>query len=259
MVELSLKERKELSLEILQYIKKVCEDNCIHYYLAYGTLLGSVRHRGFIPWDDDIDIWVPFDEYRSLMNILSNSKRYELLDFTSGDKWKGYFSKLSDPSTTIVDNSNNCSIKRGVSVDIFPLYNYDRSSLKSSKMNKYVGKLKMISNYYNKQYASFAKRLYCRTMLLFFWDYNKIIRELFALNDKLSSSNSLACLGSIYNSKDRYDKEWFNSFKEMPFENCFFVVPNNYESVLTKLYGDYNQLPPVNLRVSNHNVKAYRL
>ena len=124
MVELSLEERKKIGLDILKDLDGICRSNGIKYFLAYGTLIGAVRHKGFIPWDDDIDIWVKIEEYEKLLEALKAQSKYEVISNLDSEYWQNSFSKLSDSSTIIIDNGlnqNEC-LRRGVAVDIFPIF-----------------------------------------------------------------------------------------------------------------------------------------
>ena len=118
MKKMSLDERKQVSLDILNYIDEVCKRENMSYYLAYGALLGAIRHNGFIPWDDDVDIWVRADDYWKFAELMRKSK-YDILFYPYNNGWDMHFMKISDASTVIKDN--NTLTKRGVAVDVFPL------------------------------------------------------------------------------------------------------------------------------------------
>ena len=255
---MTLEERKALSLEILKHFKSVCEKNNIRYFLAYGTLLGCVRHAGFIPWDDDVDVWVPLNDFIKLMYILKDDKKYELLDFTKGEKWKGYFSKLSDRSTIVLTDNCTNQIKRGISLDIFPLYNFDPSNKKNKKIETKINSIKILSNYYNKQYKSIPKRLYCFFMSKFFWNYSKIIKSVCKLNNEIQSIY-YSTYGSIYSERDIHSATSFSETILMKFQDDFFNVPIGYDQILNSIYGDYKKMPPISEQKTNHKVKAYYL
>ena len=114
---------KEIELSILDYIDDVCKTNHIKYYLAYGTLLGAIRHKGFIPWDDDIDIYLLRDDYMKFVKIVNEQRndRYEILSIYNDDSYNYEFAKVIDKRTAL--NASNFIInkKEGVWVDVFPL------------------------------------------------------------------------------------------------------------------------------------------
>ncbi len=221
MRELNLEERKEISLKILNYIKKVCDDNNLSYFLAYGTLIGCIRHKGFIPWDDDIDIWVPVKDYDQLMTLLKESDKFELLDYKEGKEWRGYFSKLSDPNTSVVslDSPNK---KRGVAVDIFPLFTYPDDKKLYKKAKKYSYMANILGNYYHKQYKSIVKKMYCFILNLIGLNYKHYINKLFNLEHKVKGDYYVA-YNSIYKERDIHKKELFTKIPITKINNFFIL------------------------------------
>ena len=107
MKELHIEERKRICVEILLEFDNICKEQDITYFLAYGTLLGAIRHQGFIPWDDDVDVWVPIEEYFQLIQVLKLKSKYKLLECFGNENWPMGFSKLSDPSTIVIDNGSH--------------------------------------------------------------------------------------------------------------------------------------------------------
>ena len=115
---ISLEQQKLISQEILDYIAEFCNKHNIRYYLAYGTLLGAVRHQGFIPWDDDIDIIMFREDYRKFLSLF-RSNRYHCLSFEN-DTYYQSFSKIVDSKTAMVTDNMIPLEDLGVAVDIFP-------------------------------------------------------------------------------------------------------------------------------------------
>lgn len=99
MRELSLDELREVELDILKTFHNFCEENKIKYYLSNGTLLGAVKYRGFIPWDDDIDVFVPREDYDRLISIFKDSEKYHLFAFERNERYRYLFAKLCDMAT----------------------------------------------------------------------------------------------------------------------------------------------------------------
>lgn len=123
MREIDLERRKEISLDILLEIKRILEKHEIKYYLAYGTLIGAIRHKGFIPWDDDIDIWVGVDDIKRALDILMSESKYDILSlYEHRSNWNRPFAKVSDPRTIICNRDKRATVDRGVAVDVFPLF-----------------------------------------------------------------------------------------------------------------------------------------
>ena len=117
--EISVEELKKLELDILKYLKNVCSENGLTYYLAFGTLLGAVRHKGFIPWDDDIDVWMPREDYEKLKIIMRNKVNSRYL-FVTPKEYKNYgvaFGKIIDKKTLLVEESYSSEYDLGVYIN----------------------------------------------------------------------------------------------------------------------------------------------
>lgn len=122
MKKLTLDEVKKIQLEILAYIDSFCKKNNISYFINYGTLLGAVRHKGFIPWDDDIDISMDREHYNMFIEKFNqDSSKYKILSLDTDKTYFNNFIKVVDTTTKIVDNRNYKTFSCGVFVDIFPM------------------------------------------------------------------------------------------------------------------------------------------
>lgn len=245
MVELTLEEKKSGCLEILNYIHNLCKKADIQYFLAYGTLLGAIRHKGYIPWDDDVDIWVPFEQFEVLMDLLEKDGKYRIYNYFSSEDWGEAFSKVCDKRT--------CGIKRvtgsndpGLSVDIFPLVSCSPES---------VGKL-----FYYKRMAtrmwSYEAKL-CKNTLkkTAYGIYHMFGKNNFYYRDKF---NSLAkrSKGKTFYFADMTAATPLSDADfgqvEVGFEGCKFSAPSGYDKILHFLYNDYMELPPESER-EGHN------
>lgn len=101
-----IKEIQKIELNILKYFKSVCVANGLRYYMAFGTLIGCVRHKGFIPWDDDIDVFMPYSDYLKLVQIFKNSdqKKYKLVSYETDDRYTAALPKIIDTDTHLIQN-----------------------------------------------------------------------------------------------------------------------------------------------------------
>ncbi len=133
-----MREIKEIELKILIEFDRLCKENNLTYYLAFGTLLGAARHGGFIPWDDDIDVMMPRDDYERLLvgfNEWSQSDCYELKVYSDG--YSIYpFAKMVNNRTVVTENFTRCEFKIGVWMDIFPLDNVNKDDRELFKKEK---------------------------------------------------------------------------------------------------------------------------
>ena len=134
----TVEELQKIELEILKYIDKVCKENNLTYFLAYGTLIGAIRHKGFIPWDDDVDIQMPRDDYNKLCDILKEENgRYKLLDHKEGLGYIYPFAKVIDSNTRLIETGLTETVNMGVYIDIFPI---DGTPNDFKKRKKYLKK-----------------------------------------------------------------------------------------------------------------------
>nr|MCR5207201.1 LicD family protein [Eubacterium sp.] len=127
MKELSLEEVKKTELEILIRFDEICKNNNIEYSLAYGTMLGAVRHNGFIPWDDDIDVFVKRSDYEKLLGLRYDDGRFEIKSHRYSNNYYYPFAKMIDKNTDL-DVSWRLDKDMGVFIDIFPLDYHDNNS-----------------------------------------------------------------------------------------------------------------------------------
>ena len=118
-------EIKESVFDILSYFDKVCRDNGLPYSLAFGTMLGAVRHKGFIPWDDDVDVCLLREDYEKLLEILKNNEddRFKVIDSKINDTYFYNVAKIVDTRTSLIEKKYKKIYGYGVYVDIFPLDN----------------------------------------------------------------------------------------------------------------------------------------
>ena len=122
MRKLSIEEAKKLELDILDFIDSFCKEHGINYCINYGTLIGAIRHKGFIPWDDDIDLSMTRENYERFIQLFSEKQsRYKLLSLETDDQYFNNFIKIVDPTTKIIDTRNTKTYDSGVFIDIFPM------------------------------------------------------------------------------------------------------------------------------------------
>lgn len=266
MYELSLPERKEIGINILNELDKICREHGITYFLAYGTLIGAVRHNGFIPWDDDIDVWVPIGDYEKLLSVLTKESKYQVLNNISDVHWPRCFAKLSDSTTIIEDGTdeNKFATPRGVAVDLFPLFGCknDRKWLEGIvrirdsrlRMYNYENGILSKSGVVNK--GKIAYSALCR-MIGHSQEYYAGL--LLNKEKELTETGYLGCPISPYNVRDVHNETAFSRTVQHVFEDGTYPIPVGWDSILTDLYGNYMQLPPVEKQITNHNVRAYRV
>lgn len=264
MQPLSLSEIKNIELNILIFLDRICKENGLRYYLCGGTLLGAVRHQGFIPWDDDIDVSMPRPDYDKLLDLLSDNTEYSIL----APMDKGYyynFAKLVDSNTQLIEYGYNSISNMGIYIDIFPLEGMpDNDQTRRQHCAKLLKVRKQI-NSYSYTAPKLRKNIfaYLRTCYLYF--RNKLIsldywqKKYLQIASKYSYEKSqyVFASGGAYKTKDIFPKAFFSKGVNLQFENQSFTCPTEYSAYLTHLYGNYMQLPPEDKRVSHHVFCAY--
>ena len=267
MKEISFEEVKRIELDILSYFASFCEKNGLQYFLTYGTLIGAIRHKGFIPWDDDVDIQMPREDYVRLIERFNkdNNSPYRMI---SPDQKESYYTivKIIDTRTVKVEEG----IKQaplGVDIDIFPL---DGTPEDDKEYRKWYKKLmKCYQQHLALQSLAsgswkYRIKLFFQKMgiLLSYGTLNKngILRRAQKLHAK-HPYGERATVGTIeccFNGiKNRLRKEWFSGYVYVPFEDREFRVPIGYDNILKAIYGNYMQLPPEEARVTHHRNNVY--
>lgn len=264
-IEVSLSELRKIGVDMLQYLDKICLENNINYFVYYGTLLGAIRHNGFIPWDDDIDIVLLRDDYEKLLEILKkeNKTDYKLLDFSIQNDYFYPYAKLINTKTSVSESLFENIDNYGLFVDIFPLDNIpdDKDQLeKRLKKIKFYQKLSywwaMDLSYEKNKAKKFIKIIIKKMVKLYglkriMRNYNKVSIKYNNIDTEYCSHNYPVPTCALYK------KEYLKSPIRHKFENIEVNIPKEYDEILKEEYGDYMKLPPEKDRVLTHKMKYY--
>ncbi|MDO4758027.1 MAG: LicD family protein [Rikenellaceae bacterium] len=254
---------RAIQLEILDDVHAFCDQNGLNYSLSGGTLLGAIRHRGYIPWDDDIDIMMPRPDYDRFLATYTSS-RNRVIDLSQSELCEEMFAKVSRNGTAMIDHSFGRNLY-GVNIDLFPIEGIPQEGVESY-VNEIVQRKTRITQVI--PYYKIVKRgrwmwwLKCLLKRCRYWNFDAIMKLKAALNERVHSSDFQrskqvgAVLGS-YGMKELMPRTACEEYVELPFENRTFRAIGGYEIYLRNLYGDYMQLPPVEKRVSHHFYDAY--
>ena len=267
MKELTLNELKDIEFNLLKVFDAFCIENNLKYGLAYGTLLGAIRYKGFIPWDDDVDVLMPRDDYNRLLKLYKDSERYRLYAFERNDKYQFPYAKLCDMTTSKDESGYISSVELGVDIDIFPLDYWDNDLKKAKREVKRISRNMFclgLSKLKNADSANPVKRfikgiLMCYSKMRGSKHFiEKIIKE----SDKKKQTGS-QYMGTkswcVYGERNIVPTEAFSEFPKIEFEGEKFPAPIGYDTYLTCLYGDYLPEPPKEKQKTHHSFKAYRL
>ena len=270
---ISLKEVQKGSLEILKKIDEICHQLNLKYYLAYGTLIGAVRHKGFIPWDDDIDIMMPRKDYDIFVHYFINNKEelkpFEIINPQVNNKCPYTISRISDSRFQLdVDNEDDYGI--GLFVDVYPLDGVGNTIEEYSKLKKissifasmcFLSTRQSVKRENTKSTLKYIIKFPAFIVAKMFGK-NYFMRKLYRLAAKCDYSNSkyIGCV--IWASDDGlrgiFPKEWFDQTVDIEFEGAYFKAPKEFDKVLTHGYGNYMKLPPEKDRIAHHYYDAYK-
>lgn len=258
-----LKKLQKTELEILNEFVSICEKHNLEYFLAGGTLLGAVRHKGFIPWDDDIDVGMPRKDYNKFIKICKNelNSRFFLDCYETNKYCWSPFAKIRIRNTKMIeDMSKNSKSNQGIWIDIFP---YNNIKKQFSKIHKFQQKIndcirtlitiKLDIPYYN---GTEKKKKIIKVCLKFVpikllhFIYKGILN--ININDDMEF---MSCYSGSYGmTKETFKSNVFLPLSTVEFCGIKFKAPNKSHDYLTQLYGNYLELPPKEKRITHNPI-----
>lgn len=262
-----IREIQQMELGIMEYIHEVCQKIGVKYFLAYGSLIGAVRHKGFIPWDDDMDICMLREDYEKLQDYLiaNPDERYEVMSYKNNLNYVYPFMKVQDNQTYLLEEDVRIDSNMGIYVDIFPVDGYEDDSVFKDKMTRLIKK-RQLSCYTFKGITNTKSLLnslirYISVIIFYFTNTNKYIRGIddLAQSRKVDDYELVDYLIYKDMNKPVWKREWLKQTITGVFEGKEFMIPKNYHEILTSDYGDYTQLPPVELRFSHHDFQLWKI
>lgn len=263
---IGLNEHKQILLELLLEFDNFCRKNNIKYFLCGGTLIGAIRHNGFIPWDDDIDICLLRDDYEKLIKIYKPiNPNCTLLSLETDKKYNYPFAKLIDNRTILVEKCPG-TVEMGVYIDVFP---FDNCPGKTKEEGcKFLDKFKWIRWLRDFKVIVFTRerKIYKNIILLFgkiitmFISRRKISEKISKKAKKYMKINGKYVCGIVNNTYgygEVLDRELFKEAINVRFENLTVCVPVGYDTILSSMYGEYMKFPPEEKRKSHHDFECW--
>lgn len=265
MKQIDLNELKTVQMDVLSAIHRFCTEHDIKYSLACGTMLGCVRHKGYIPWDDDIDIYMLRKDYNKLIESFPDvyEGRYKFVTLERDPKWNRPGGKAFDVSTLLKEQTSE-PFDLGVNIDVFPIDNVpddDVAWLKYDKRRRFLQHVYSMKVTTFRRGRSLFKNFFlaiCKIVLLPFSSrfLAQYIQNVAKQYDGQETNRVFECCQGIY-LKHPFKKSLFENLVLMPFEDREFMAFADFDEYLTNGYGDWRKLPPKEKRVSHHAFKAW--
>jgi len=261
MKALTLEELRRCEIGCLKSIHAFCEENNLKYYLTFGSLLGAIRHRGFIPWDDDIDIIMLRKDYNYFIERYYD-ERYKIISIENEPKCYTAYAKLIDTDTVLKEAQHDFEI--GAFVDIFVLDHLPNNRIKRFLFGNYVQLRRLL---FLLPGADFTKhRPFYKTAIIklakmlcnadrgaksnFGWKYPQKYRN-------QANTKYYGLLYKRFPAVPVLDAKWFEQQVPVEFEGESFYAPCGYDAFLSYCYGDYHKLPPIEQQKTHHYFTCY--
>lgn len=255
-----LQSLKKCERDMLKEFVDICNRHGIKYFVQGGTLLGTVRHSGFIPWDDDIDVSLPRDEYEKFLAVAEKElpEYYFLQTKDTDPEYPNNFAKIRDSRTTFLETSaRNLNINHGAYIDIFPLDYYpDGFKAKIFEIKKKLLTCRINKAFYM-PHMSLKSKLVTLITIILFPSLKGAVEKREKLFTSVPPSERVVNNSGAWLSKEIIPENWVLNSTEMEFEGIKVNVSDKYDEWLTYVYGDYMSLPPENERVGHHYVDIF--
>lgn len=261
----TLRKVQLVQLEIAKEIKRVCEENNIKYFLTAGTLLGAIRHKGFIPWDDDLDIAMLKKDYDRFLEIAPEklNKEYEIQNWYTDPNCPFEFSKIRKKGTVYIEGKGSDKKDNGIYIDIIVYINFADDENELIKTHNRMLNLHRIllmkcgfKPWYDDGRTNWKKRI---GYLIYqakavFTSHEKLVKEFKEIQNKFPDTTEN--LHGMIESRafSPLKREWYKNIEMVEFEDDLFPIPIGYEGYLKLCYGDYMQLPPEIERENRHQI-----
>lgn len=247
-------ELKTVELELLKEFLRVCEKLDLNYYVLGGTLLGAVRHKGFIPWDDDIDVGMPRADYEKFVACGQEylPDNYFVQTFITDPGYPANFAKIRNSETTFIETSvSGCDMNHGVYIDVFPLDYYPEKNIFSFEIKKLLLTLR-VSTAFTKGKMKIRTRIVRLVSCVLYPSHKKALVRREKMFKSVPKSGLILNNCGAWGRKEIMPLEWYLEGCELEFEGLVVKGPKEYDKYLSQLYGNYMQPPPPEKRVGHH-------
>ena len=255
-------------IDVLSVFIRICEAQGLRYFCAGGTAIGAVRHQGMIPWDDDIDVFMPRPDYDRFLRLAAHSmpEGYEVLSPYATKDYPMYFAKMCNARTTLLENERIPCVF-GLYIDIFPLDgacdDVETCYREKRRFKRLMNKLEAVSTHNSfgeyvglltkrREWGRFAVKTVafcCRS-----WLRRWLLKQMdsIAYGHDYALSSRVVTYSGAYQRQEIYPKAWLETPQMFAFEGLMVNLPHDYDAYLRHFFGDYMTLPPVEQRASHH-------
>lgn len=255
-------------IDVLSAFIRICEAQGLRYFCAGGTAIGAVRHQGMIPWDDDIDVFMPRPDYDRFLRLAAQSmpEGYEVLSPYATKDYPMYFAKMCNARTTLLENERIPCVF-GLYIDIFPLdgayEDVETCYREKRRFKRLMNKLEAVSTHNSfgeyvglltkrREWGRFAVKTVafcCRS-----WLRRWLLKQMdsIAYGHDYALSSRVVTYSGAYQRQEIYPKAWLETPQMFAFEGLMVNLPHDYDAYLRHFFGDYMTLPPVEQRASHH-------
>ncbi len=259
---MTVAEMRQVQQSILDKVHAFCKENEIKYFLAAGTLLGAIRHKGYIPWDDDIDLYMLREDYNKIEALFNENapKGLRLLSLKTEEKYTYPFIKIEDTTTILVEDNN--SFQCGINIDVFPVDGIPDDEIELNEFYHKLSRFETIDGI--KTTKINRKRNVIKNTVL---ALGKLLTSFISLRSLSSKRDSFICdeqftskmVGelSTFAYKKQFPRELFDETTDVLFEGKYYKSPKDWDMFLKLKFGDYMKLPPIEQQVTHHSFKAY--
>ena len=256
---------KKRELELMKEFHRICEETNLKYVLAFGSMIGCIRHNGFIPWDDDIDVTMPYNDYVKFVNIADGYLKQDYF-LQTPDTDPGYlypFIKIRLKNSCVLSSypPSGKFKEQGIYIDIFPALNVPKSKALQRKIKisnliwSQISRMDSWNIIKASKRSIIGKAIMCLLFLINRilpkgYPNKKLFKKALSVKDEDSDELYIGDFYSEFNSINDYrlPKDVFENRFLHKFEDSEFYMPSEYDSIMRKMYGDYMKLPPVDER-----------
>lgn len=266
MRKITLEENRKYQIDILDSIDAYCKENNLRYFLIAGTLLGAVRHQGYIPWDDDIDIVMLRDDYETFVREFNVDGYYVVAPEISIEGYYLPYAKVCLKNTLVAEATKTMTTKLGINVDVFPIDTVPDDNKARKKQLDRIKRYRSILDVIDTPVS--PNRSWYRNVLL------SILQFVFLPISPQKAVSKIVMLSKIYNSEKSFlcgeiawgcgereivNREVFSDIEQLYFEGKLYYCPIGWDEWLSKRYGEYMKLPPLEQQKTHHDCNAYIL